>query len=129
MLRGQRDEGAVGVGVVLNEDVVPDLDAARVAAVDELGSGALAVFVEVRGAGGEVDVDLGAGAAGAGVAHHPEVVLLVAVDDVDVGIEADAAEFLGPDVPGFLVAVGGVASVWLVDGGEDAGRGEFPASR
>ena len=127
MLRGQRDEAAVGVGVVLNEDVVPDLDAARVAAVHELGAGALAVFVKIRGSGGEVDVDLGAGAAGAGVAHHPEVVLLVAVDDVDVGIEADAAEFFGPDVPGFLVALSGVALAGLVDGGEDACRRELPA--
>ena len=55
-------------------------------------------------------MDLGAGTAGAGVAHHPEVVLLVAVDDVDVGIMTDAEELLGPDVPGFLVAVSGVTS-------------------
>ena len=126
VLGGQWDEGAIGVGVVLDEDVVPDLDAARVAAVDEQGSGALAVFVEVRSAGCEINVDLGAGAAGAGVAHHPEVVLLVAVDDVDVGIEADAAELLGPDVPGFLVAVGRIASAGLIDSGEDASRREFP---
>ncbi len=72
-------------------------------------------------------MDLGARTAGAGVAHHPEVVLLVAVDDVDVGIEADAAELLGPDVPGFLVALSGVAFAGLVNGGEDACRRELPA--
>ena len=126
MLRRQRDEGAIGVGVVLNEDVVPDLDAAGVAAVDELGTGALAVFVEVRSAGREVDVDLGAGTAGAGVAHHPEVVLLVAVDDVNVGIEADAAELLGPEIEGFLIAIRRVTRGRLVNGGEDASRREFP---
>ncbi len=31
VLGGQRREGAVGIGVVLNEDVVPNLDAAGVA--------------------------------------------------------------------------------------------------
>ena len=48
---------------------------------------------------------------------------------MDVGIEADAAEFFRPDVPGLGVALGGVALrfVRLVNGGEDAGRREFPA--
>ena len=129
MLRGQRSEGAVGVGVVLDEDVVPDLDATGVAAVDELGAFALAVLGQLDGAGGEVDVDFGAGAAGAGVGHHPEVVLLVAVDDVDVGIETHGAEFFGPEVPAFFVTLGGIAFflVRLVDGGEDAARREFEA--
>jgi len=36
----------------------------------------------------EIEMDLGARAAGAGVAHHPEIILLVAVDDVDLRIEA-----------------------------------------
>ena len=129
MLRGQRGEGAVGVGVVLDEDVVPDLDAAGVAAIDELCAFALAVFAQLDGAGGEVDVNLRAGAAGAGVGHHPEVVLLVAVDDVDIGIEADGAEFFSPEVPAFFVTLGGVAFffVRLIDGGKDAARGEFEA--
>ena len=129
MLRRQRGEGAVGVGVVLDEDVVPDLDAARVAAVNELRAFALAILAQLDGAGGEVDVNFRAGAAGAGVGHHPEVVLLVAVDDVDVGIEADGAEFFGPEVPAFFIAVGGVAFVFvrLVDGGEDPARRELEA--
>ena len=59
--------------------------------------------------GREVDVELGAGAAGAGVAHHPEVVLHVAVDDVDFGIEAFLFKERGPEVVGFLVEFGRVA--------------------
>ena len=47
--------------------------------------------------GREVDVEFGARAARAGVAHHPEIVLLVAVDDVDLRVESGGAEFLGPD--------------------------------
>jgi hypothetical protein len=38
--------------------------------------------------GKQVEMNFRARAAGAGVAHHPEVILLVAVDDVDGGIEA-----------------------------------------
>ena len=129
VLGGERREGAVGVGVVLDEDVVPNLDAAGVGAVDEFCAFALALDARVHGAGGEVHMDLGAGAAGAGVAHHPEVVFLVAVHDVDVGVEADGAVMRGPEFPGFLVAVGGVALgfVGLVNGGIDALGGEFPA--
>ncbi len=117
VLRGQRDERAVGVGVVLNEDVVPDFDDLIRATVHQLRPAL------VRRA---IDVDFGAGAAGAGVAHHPEVVLLVAVHDVDVGVEADAAEFFRPEVPCLLVAVGGIAGAGLVDAGIDAFGGEFP---
>ena len=77
---GQVAEGAVGLGVELDEDEVPDLDAAVGVLVDERALG-------VAGRG-EVDVEFRAGAAGAGVAHHPEVVLHVAVDDVDSRVEA-----------------------------------------
>jgi len=73
-------------------------------------------------------VDLGAGTARPGLAHHPEIVLLVAIDDVDVRVQADAAELFGPEAPGFLVAFGGVVFglVRLVDGGVDALRRKFP---
>ena len=47
--------------------------------------------------GREIDVQFGAGTARAGVAHHPEIVLLVAVDDVDGGIEPGGAEIRRPD--------------------------------
>ena len=116
----ERAEGAVGVGVELDEDQVPDLHAAGVAAVDERALG-----VAFRG---QVDVEFGARTAGAGLAHHPEVVLLVAVDDVDGRVEAGGAELLGPDVPGFLVELGGVALglVRLVDGGVEAVLRELP---
>ena len=36
----------------------------------------------------EIDVDFRARTARAGVAHHPEIILLVAVDDVNRGIES-----------------------------------------
>ncbi|GAB1387898.1 hypothetical protein MASR1M6_00780 [Rubrivivax sp.] len=105
---GQAVHRAVFGAVELHEDVVPDLDvavaillrAARRAARD-LG----AVVVE----------DLAARAAGAGVAHHPEVVGLVA----PALVVADAHDALGrqadhlvPDVVGLVVL--------LVDGGPQA---------
>ena len=120
MAGGERDEGAVGVGVELNEDEVPDFHAGGVAFVDE-GAGGVA-------RGGEVNVQFRARAAGAGLAHHPEVVLFVAVDDVNGGVESGGAEFPGPCVVGVLVKFGGVAlaCVWGIDGGVEAGSGEVP---
>ena len=95
VLRRQRDERAVRVRVKLDEDVVPDFDATGVAFVDELTAG-VAV-------GREVHVDFGAGTARAGFAHHPEIVLLVAGDDVDARIATDGGEFLRPIHRGFLI--------------------------
>lgn len=99
MAGGEVAEGAVAFGIVLDEDEVPDFDALVGTLVDE---GAL------RGSfGREVHMQFGAGAAGAGFAHHPEVVLHIAVDDVDVGVQSFAAEVFGPAVPCFLVDLPG----------------------
>ena len=116
----KRAEGAVRVGVELDEDQVPDFHAAGVAAVDQR---ALRVAF-----GREVDVELGARTAGAGLTHHPEVVFLVPVHDVDRRIEAGGPELLRPDVPGFLVKRGRVAlgRVGLIDGGVEAVLREPP---
>ena len=123
VLGGKVAEGAVGFGVVLDEDEVPDFNAEIAVGVDEL---ALGVAL-----GGHVDVELGAGAAGAGVAHHPEVVFDVAVDDVDGGVEAFGFELRFPKVVGFLVEMGGVAfAAGRVNGGVEAfGRGSPSARR
>ena len=122
VLGGERRKGAVGVGVELDEDVIPDLDAARAGGVN-----ALAAFDFVVG-GEEVKMDLGARAAGAGVAHHPEIILLVAVDDVEGRIEAFFPEDLGPDIVGLLVELGGIALgfVGRVNGGVEALGGNAP---
>ena len=65
--RGQRHERAVGLGVILHKDQVPDLQV-------------LVVFVHavgnLHGQVAPVVVNLGAGAAGTGVAHGPPVILL-----------------------------------------------------
>ena len=128
MLGGERRKRAVGVGVVLDEDVVPDLNATRVGAVDEFRAGDLFFHACFARAGAKVHVDFGAGTARAGFAHHPEVIFLAAVDDVDGRIETDAAKFLGPKIVGFFVAVGGVVLVLvrLIDGRVDALRRKFP---
>ena len=127
VLGGEIDEGAVGVGVELDEDEVPDFDAARVALVDEVAAGDLARDVEVARAGREVDVEFAARAARAGVAHHPEVVLFVAVDDVVGGVEAGCDEDFRPVLVRLAVEAGGVAGAGRVDGGVDARGGKLPA--
>ena len=123
MFGGERGEGAVGVGVELNENMVPDFDAAGAAGVH-----AFAAFDFVVG-GEQVEMNFGAGSAGAGVAHLPEVVLAVAVDDVDGGIETLGLEELGPDGVGFVVEFGGVPGLGCVNGGVETFGGNAPDLR
>jgi hypothetical protein len=64
-----------------------------------------------------------AGTARAGVAHHPEVVLLVAVDDVDFRIESAFGEKLRPAIMRLLVELTRIARAGLIDRGvETTGR-------
>ena len=117
----KRAEGAVLVRIELDEDEVPDLDAAGVAAVDETAFGV--AF------GGEVDMDLRTGTAGAGLAHHPEVVLAVAVDDVDGRIEARLFKDRRPEIVGLLIELGRIALGRSIDRRIKTIRGETPALR
>ncbi len=78
VLGRQRLQRAVRVAVVLHEDKVPDLDDLVVVGVDKVFARDFGDLL-VRA---QVDVDLAARAARARVAHLPEVVVLVAEDDV-----------------------------------------------
>ena len=118
VLRRKRREGAVGVRVELNEDEVPNFDALGAALVDQRTSG-------VAG-GSKIDVQFGAGTARARVAHHPEVVLLVAVDDVDFWIESRFVEKLRPAIMRLLVELARITRARLVDRGVETVRGKFP---
>ena len=100
-------KAAVGLAVVLHEDEVPDLDDLRVVLVDELAAGCLCLL-GVRAA---VVVDLRTGSAGARVAHLPEVVVLVAVQDVVLRQEAL------PDDGSLVVAVQAFFARTFEDGG------------
>ena len=116
---GEVAVGAVFFGVVLDEDEVPDLDAEIGVHVDELSSG-VAFW-------SHVDVEFGTRTAGAGVAHFPEIVFDVTVDDVDGGIESGFFEEAFPEIVGFLVEFRGVAFGWRIDGGIEPVGGEAPA--
>ena len=74
----QRNERAVSLALVLHEHDVPDLDNLRVVLVHEFTSGHLSLLLRCT----RVEVNLRARTAGARIAHFPEVVVLVAVDDV-----------------------------------------------
>ena len=91
----QRPVGAVRLGVVLDEDEVPQLDACRVVGVDQL-----APAIALRR---QVDVQFRTRPARPGVTHLPEVVLDVAVDDVHCRVEPRLLKQRLPDVVGFLV--------------------------
>jgi len=77
VLGGEFHQVAVGHAVVLHEHKVPNLNHLRVVLVDEVAASDLLSGFLVA----QVDVDFGAGTAGTSLAHFPEVVLLVAVDD------------------------------------------------
>ena len=73
----------VGLAVELHEDEVPDLDHLRMAHVDHLAARLQGDFRLVA----QVEVNLRTGTAGTRLAHLPEVVVLVAADDVVLGQE------------------------------------------
>ena len=121
MAGGQVAEGAVTLCIVLDEHEIPDFDALRAVLIHQA---ALSLAF-----GGEVYVQLGAGAAGTGLAHHPEIVLHAAVDDVYLRIQPLGFEERCPGVPGFPVKFAGVTLglIRAVDGGVQALCGESPA--
>ena len=106
---GERHERAVRVGVVLDENQIPNLYALSAVGVDEA-----ALRVALRG---EVDVQLATRAARAGVAHHPEIILLVAIDDVHGGVEPGGGKDRRPTVVRLLVELAWLAFARLVHGG------------
>ncbi|CCZ49491.1 putative uncharacterized protein [Bacteroides sp. CAG:661] len=111
----KRFEAAVGLAVVLHEHEVPDFDDLRVVLVHQFASGHLGfLFFRAR-----VDVDLRAGAAGTRIAHFPEIVMLVAVQDVVFRQE------LFPVGGGFVVAFEAFFGTSLEDGGIQVLRVDF----
>ena len=89
----------VGLAVELHEHEVPNLNHLRVVLVHQVAARDATGLALLRGTA--IDMDLRAGAAGTRVAHLPEVVVLVAVDDVIL------RHVLGP-VAGCLVVAGDV---------------------
>ena len=128
VLGGESDEGAVGVGVELDEDEVPDFDAAGVACVDEVAAGDLARDVEVARAGREVDVELRHGPQGPVSPIIQKLSFLLPWTTWIGGVEPGCDEDFGPVLVGFLVEAGGVAGAGRVDGGVDARGGKIPAA-
>ena len=64
----------------------------------------------------------------ASVAHHPEIIFLIAVNDVDIGFKSGGLKFLRPNVPRFLIQFARVAfaRIRLIDGCVKAMSREFP---
>src|SRR5207249_2849926 len=80
----KRPKASVGVSVELDENQIPNLDAAWVVFVHERAAG-VAVWRKI-------DVQFRARAARTGVTHHPEIIFLVAVNDVNRRIEVGLAK-------------------------------------
>lgn len=97
----QRLQAAVGLTVELHEDDIPNLDDLGMILVDKELTGYLLLLL-LRA---EVDMNLRARAAGACVAHLPEVVVLIAVDDMIL------REMLGPVARSLIVTLQALSSI------------------
>ena len=111
-LGGKGSEGAVGTTVVLHEDDVPNLYDLRMILVDERGAGDSSLL----GGGAAVHVDFGAGAARTGVAHLPEVVVLVSVEDMVF------RQVAFPETGCLVVALDAFGGAAFENGGVEVGR-------
>ena len=69
----------------------------------------------------------GAGSTRTGLAHHPEVVLHVSVNDLQIGIATDGAEKPSPEIPSFLVEKAGIAFFGRIDRSVETLRRKSPA--
>ena len=118
VLGRKRRKRAVDVRVVLDENKVPNLDALRTVGVDQPPFRIACL--------GEVHVQFAAGATRAGVAHHPEIVLLVAVDDVNIRVEPGLLENGLPEIVRLLIQFARVALARLVHRGVKALLRELP---
>ena len=95
MLGRERLQRAIRLTVELHEDIVPDLDDLRVVLVDQLDARHFRTLRVVT----QVDMDFGARTARTRVAHLPEVIMFVTVDDTVFRQE------LRPDLSGLVVSL------------------------
>src|SRR5438874_1873097 len=76
-------------------------------------------------------MDFAARPAWTSVAHHPEVILFVAIDDMDFGIEPGSPKLLRPKFISFLIEFAGIAFGFVrrINRGIEAVFREFPNLR
>ena len=74
----------------------------------------------------EVDMHFGARPTGTGVAHHPEIVSLATVENVNSRIEIRFAKQMSPVLICFLVEFAGFARTGFVNGCVKPWRWKFP---
>ena len=92
--------GTVALRIVLDEHQIPNLNAQIGILVHQP-----ALRIAVRG---QIHVQFGAGAAGTGLSHHPEIVLHVAVHNVNLRVQPAGTEQFRPVIPGLLVKLPGI---------------------
>ncbi len=114
----QRSKGAIRVRIELDEHQIPDFDAPSITLIHQLTPGAT-----VRG---QIDVNLRTRPAGTGVAHHPEVVGFVAVDDVNFRIEIRLPKQTSPMIVRFLIELARFVRPWAVNCRVEPRRRKFP---
>ena len=97
---------------------MPDLDALGGSLIDESPA---RVTLQRK-----VNVYFRAGTAWPRIPHHPKVVLLVAIDDVDLRVESCFGEMVAPAIVCLLIKVARVSGTGSIDGGIEAVWRKFP---
>ena len=115
----QRRERTVRIRIELDENEIPNLDATRILLIHQR-----AARIPLRC---KIDVYLRARSARTGVAHHPEIVGLSTVENVDNRIEIGFAKQMRPVLVCFLVEVARLVWTRLVHGRVKSLRWKFPA--
>ena len=108
-----------GLRIELDENEIPNLDAARIFLVHQR-----AARVAI---GREIDMHLRARPARAGIAHHPEIVGFAAIENVNCWIEISLAKQSRPMIVRFLVELARFAGAGFVNSRVKPLRRKLPA--
>src|SRR5205085_4709686 len=114
----QRRESPVGIRVELDENQIPDLNAARIILVHERAA-RVAVWCKI-------DMQLRARPARTSVAHHPEIVGLAEAKNVNFRIEISVLKQARPMLVCLLVELAWLARPGFVNGRVKPLRRKFP---
>src|SRR5581483_6168097 len=115
----QRRERSVGVRVELDEHEIPNLDATRI----------ILVYQSAACVAGwsEIDMHLRAWPTRARVSHHPKIIGLAAIKNVNPRVKIGFLKYTRPMIVGLLIKLTRLVGTRLVNGGVESLRWKFPA--
>ena len=101
VLCGQWGKRAVGIRVELNENQIPNFNTSRVAFVDQR---TFSVTIW-----SQINVNFRARSARTGLSHHPKIILLAAIDDVNFRVQSRRGKLRRPKIVCLLIKLARIA--------------------